>query len=160
MMRDLIDALGITDRQSAAEWRTSSTLTVDAIGAINAMFCRGRFVVPGAVRQDDCFFQTVQQLDKGDYPLNGDGLTRIMRPGPPADFADRTCRPRDARRNPVGPPLEASIRPRIAAPTATVIRSMRTTALMVTTTRVLSKAARSRGRWARSSTSRAGSIRR
>jgi hypothetical protein len=75
---------------------------------------QGPFRRAGRRAQGRLFFQTVQQPDKGDDPLNGDGLTRIMRPGPPADFADRTCRPRDARGNPVGPPLEASIRPRIA----------------------------------------------
>ena len=85
-----------------------------ALGSINAKFFQGRFVVLGAVRKDDYFFQTVQQLDKGDYPLNWDGLTRIMRSGPPQDFASLTYRQRDAGGNPVGPPLEAAIRPRIA----------------------------------------------
>jgi outer membrane receptor protein involved in Fe transport len=85
-----------------------------ALGSINAKFFQGRFVVLGAVRKDNYFFQTVQQLDKGDYPLNWDGLTRIMRSGPPKDFESLTYRQRDAGGNPVGPPLEAAIRPRIA----------------------------------------------
>ena len=84
------------------------------LGSINAKFFKGRLVVLGAVRRDSYFFQTVQQLDKGDYPLNWDGLTRIMRAGPPADFAKLTYRQRDAKGNPIGDLLEAAIRPRIA----------------------------------------------
>ncbi len=85
-----------------------------ALGSINAKFFKGRWVVLGAVRRDSYFFQTNQQIDKGDYPLNWDGLTRIMRPGPPADLNTLTFRQRDARGNPIGEPLEAAIRPRIA----------------------------------------------
>lgn len=84
------------------------------LGSVNAKFFKNRWVVLGAVRKDSYFFQTVQQIDKGDYPLNWDGLTRIMRPGPPADFNTLTYRQRDARGNPIGDPLEAAIRPRIA----------------------------------------------
>ena len=85
-----------------------------ALGSINAKFFKGRLVVLGAVRKDSYFFQTNQQIDKGDYPLNWDGLTRIMRPLPPADFSTLTYRQRDARGNPIGDPMEAAIRPRLA----------------------------------------------
>ena len=84
------------------------------LASLNAKFFKNRFVVLGAVRKDSYFFQTVQQLDKGDYPLNWDGLTRIMRTSAPADFNTLTYRQRDARGNPIGEPLEAAIRPRIA----------------------------------------------
>jgi outer membrane receptor protein involved in Fe transport len=84
------------------------------LGSINAKFLKGRLVVLGAVRKDSYHFQTTQQLDKGDYPLNWDGLTRIMRPSAPADFNALTYRQRDARGTPIGEPMEAAIRPRLA----------------------------------------------
>ncbi|WP_414660201.1 TonB-dependent receptor plug domain-containing protein [Horticoccus sp. 23ND18S-11] len=84
------------------------------LGSINAKFFKNRLVVLGAVRYDSYFFRTVQQIDKGDYPLDWDGVTRIMRPSAPADFASLTYRQRDARGNPIGEPQEAAIRPRLA----------------------------------------------
>jgi hypothetical protein len=85
-----------------------------ALGSVNAKFFKNHLVVLGAVRQDAFNFRTRQQLDKGDYPLDWDGLTRILRPAPPADYATLTYRQRDAAGNPVGAPQEAAIRPRIA----------------------------------------------
>lgn len=85
-----------------------------ALASVNAKFFKNRLIVLGAVRKDSYFFRTVQQIDKGDYPLNWDGLTRIMRPAPPADYATLTYRTRDARGNPIGEPQEAAIRPRLA----------------------------------------------
>ncbi len=84
------------------------------LGSLNAKFFQNRLIVLGAVRYDSYYFRTRQQIDKGDYPLNWDGVSRILRPGPPSDYATLTYRQRDASGNPVGEPLEAAIRPRIA----------------------------------------------
>ena len=84
------------------------------LGSVNAKFFRGRLVILGAARYDSYFFRTLQQIDKGDYPLDWDGVTRIMRPAAPADYATLTFRQRDARGNPIGEAQEAAIRPRIA----------------------------------------------
>jgi hypothetical protein len=84
------------------------------LGSVNAKFFKNRLIVLGAVRKDAYFFRTVQQIDKGDYPLNWDGFTRIMRPGAPVDYATLAYRTRDAAGNPIGAPQEAAIRPRIA----------------------------------------------
>ncbi|MEO6246698.1 MAG: TonB-dependent receptor plug domain-containing protein [Opitutaceae bacterium] len=84
------------------------------LGSVNAKFFKDRLIVLGAVRKDSYFFRTVQQIDKGDYPLNWDGLTRIMRPSAPADFESLSYRARDASGNPIGPAQEAAIRPRLA----------------------------------------------
>lgn len=84
------------------------------LASLNAKFFKNRLVVLGAVRYDSYSFRTVQQIDKGDYPLDWDGFTRIMRARAPADYATLTYRARDARGNPIGPEQEAAIRPRIA----------------------------------------------
>jgi len=84
------------------------------LGSLTAKFFRNRLVILGAARYDSYDFRTRQQIDKGDYPLNWDGVTRILRPAPPADYATLTFRQRDANGNPIGPAQEAAIRPRIA----------------------------------------------
>lgn len=84
------------------------------LGSLNAKFFKNRWVVLGALRYDSYNFRTRQQIDKGDYPLDWDGVTRILRPSAPADYSNLTYRQRDAAGNPVGPALEAAIRPRIA----------------------------------------------
>ncbi len=84
------------------------------LGSVNAKFFKNRLIILGAVRKDSYLFRTVQQIDKGDYPLNWDGLTRIMRPSPPPDYATLTYRTRDAAGKPIGTPQEAAIRPRLA----------------------------------------------
>ena len=84
------------------------------LGSLTAKFFKNRLVVLGAVRYDSYDFQTKQQIDKGDYPLNWDGVTRILRPAPPSDYATLTFRQRDASGNPIGPAQEAAIRPRLA----------------------------------------------
>ncbi len=84
------------------------------LGSLNAKFFKNRLVVLGALRYDSYNFRTRQQIDKGDYPLDWDGVTRILRPSAPADYSSLTYRQRDAAGNPVGPALEAAIRPRIA----------------------------------------------
>ena len=84
------------------------------LGSLNAKFFKNRLVVLGAVRYDSFFFRTLQQLDKGDYPLDWDGVHRIMRPAAPPDYANLTFRQRDASGNPIGVAQEAAIRPRIA----------------------------------------------
>jgi outer membrane receptor protein involved in Fe transport len=84
------------------------------LGSVNAKFFKNRLIVLGAVRYDSFNFRTRQQIDKGDYPLNWDGNSRTLRPSAPADYASLTYRERDAAGNPIGPALEADIRPRIA----------------------------------------------
>lgn len=84
------------------------------LGSVNAKFFKNRLIVLGAVRYDSFNFRTRQQIDKGDYPLNWDGNSRTLRPSAPADYASLTYRERDAAGNPIGPVLEADIRPRIA----------------------------------------------
>lgn len=84
------------------------------LGSVTAKLFRHRLVLLGASRIDSYNFRTQQQLDKGDYPLNWDGVTRIMRPSAPADYASLTFRQRDASGNPIGPAQEAAIRPRLA----------------------------------------------
>ena len=84
------------------------------LGSLNAKFFKNRLIVLGALRYDSFKFQTRQQIDKGDYPLNWDGDSRTLRSAPPADYKGLTYRERDASGNPVGPALEAAIRPRIA----------------------------------------------
>lgn len=86
-----------------------------ALASVNAKFLKGRWVVLGAVRRDTYNFQTRQQINQGDYPLDWNGLHRILRPAAPADYATLTYTPRDAAGRPVGPEQEAAIRPR--APT-------------------------------------------
>lgn len=84
------------------------------LGSINAKFFKNRLVVLGAVRYDSFFFRTRQQIDKGDYPLDWDGISRVLRPAAPADYSSLTYHARDTGGNPVGPALEAAIRPRLA----------------------------------------------
>lgn len=84
------------------------------LGSLNAKFFKNRWVVLGALRYDSYNFRTRQQIDKGDYPLDWDGVTRILRPSAPADYSSLTYRQRDTAGNPVGPALEAAIRPRLA----------------------------------------------
>lgn len=83
------------------------------LASLNAKFFRNRLVVLGAVRYDSYFFRTQQQRDKGDYPLDWDGVTRLLRPEAPADYHRLTFRRRDAAGNPIGPEEEAAIRPRV-----------------------------------------------
>lgn len=84
------------------------------LGSMNAKFFKNRLVVLGALRYDSYNFRTRQQIDKGDYPLDWDGITRILRPSAPADYSTLTYRERTAAGAQVGPELEAAIRPRIA----------------------------------------------
>ncbi len=84
------------------------------LGSLTAKFFKNRLIVLGAIRYDSYDFNTRQQIDKGDYPLNWDGVTRILRPAPPSDYATLTFRQRDSAGNPIGPPQEAAIRPRLA----------------------------------------------
>lgn len=82
--------------------------------SINAKLFKDRLILLGAVRYDSYLFDTQQQLDKGDYPRDWDGVTRIMRPAAPADYATLTYRPIDPN---TGQPLDvrdAAIRPRDA----------------------------------------------
>jgi outer membrane receptor protein involved in Fe transport len=86
-----------------------------ALASLNAKFFKGRWVVLGAVRKDSYFFKTQQQISQGDYPLDWDAKSRILRPPAPADFNSLMYTPMDAQGRVVGPTQEAAIRPR--APT-------------------------------------------
>ncbi|MGH7959165.1 MAG: TonB-dependent receptor domain-containing protein, partial [Opitutaceae bacterium] len=83
-----------------------------ALASVNAKFLKDRLVVLGAVRRDTYKFVVEQQLDKGDYPLDWDGLNRILRPSAPADYDTLTYQPLTASGAPDGPKIPARIRPR------------------------------------------------
>ena len=83
-----------------------------ALASLNAKFFKGRWIVLGAVRKDDYFFQSRQQIHQGDYPSDWDAQHRILRSGAPADYAALTFTPRDLNGNATGPVQEAAIRPR------------------------------------------------
>ncbi|MGH7946005.1 MAG: TonB-dependent receptor plug domain-containing protein, partial [Opitutaceae bacterium] len=82
------------------------------LASVNAKFLKDRLVVLGAVRRDTYKFVVEQQLDKGDYPVDWDGLNRILRPSAPADYDTLTYQPLTASGAPDGPKLPARIRPR------------------------------------------------
>jgi outer membrane receptor protein involved in Fe transport len=84
------------------------------LGSINAKFFKNRLIVLGALRYDSFNFQTRQQIDKGDYPLDWSGGYRLLRPAATPDYSKLTYRQRDSAGNPIGPALEAAIRPRLA----------------------------------------------
>ena len=85
------------------------------LGSMNAKFFKNRLVVLGAVRYDDYYFLSRQQIDKGDYPRDWSGQQRILRPDAPDDFDTLTFTPKDASGRVIGEPQEAAIRPRNAA---------------------------------------------
>lgn len=82
------------------------------LASLNAKLLKGRWIVLGAVRKDDYFFQSRQQIHQGDYPSDWDAQSRILRPAAPADYATLTFVPRDAAGRATGPEQEAAIRPR------------------------------------------------
>lgn len=84
-----------------------------AIAALNAKYFKDRFVLLGAVRMDD--FRTInrQQIQGGDYSATAwDGVTPIMRPDAPSDWADLKFTPKDANGVVNGPVQAADLRPR------------------------------------------------
>lgn len=85
-----------------------------ALASLNAKFFKGRWVVLGAVRKDDYFFKSEQQIHQGDYPSDWNAQYRILRPGAPDDYASLTFTPRDINGVVTGPVQEAAIRPRNA----------------------------------------------
>lgn len=84
-----------------------------AIAALNAKYFKERLVLLGAVRMDD--FRTInrQQVPGGDYnAATWDGVTPIMRPDAPADWASLSYAPKDANGVVNGPVQAADLRPR------------------------------------------------
>jgi hypothetical protein len=86
-----------------------------ALGSVNAKFWENRLVVLGALRYDEYYFLSRQQIDKGDYPRDWSGQHRILRPDAPEDFHTLRFTPKDAQGRVLGAPQEAAIRPRNAA---------------------------------------------
>lgn len=86
-----------------------------ALASMNAKFLKDRLVVLGAVRYDRFTFDTKFTKNRGDYPRNWDGVTRILRPDVPADYFDLTFQPTNTDGTPSGPVRQADVRPRIAA---------------------------------------------
>ncbi|MFM9090491.1 MAG: TonB-dependent siderophore receptor, partial [Verrucomicrobiota bacterium] len=80
--------------------------------ALNAKFWRDRLVVLGAVRRDQYYTASRQQVRQGDYPRDWDPATPLLRPGAPADWATLTYIPKDAQGRPTGPAQPATARPR------------------------------------------------
>lgn len=86
------------------------------LGAANAKFFKGRLAVLGALRYDEYNFLNVQQINRGDYPLDWDGQKRILKSrSAPADYKKLTFIPKDASGRPTGPLQEADIRLRDSA---------------------------------------------
>jgi outer membrane receptor protein involved in Fe transport len=86
-----------------------------ALASANAKLFKDRLVLLGAVRKDYYDFRVSRTLDRGDYPRDWDGVTRIHRPDAPADYATLTYQPRNANGTPSGPVREAINRPRVGA---------------------------------------------
>ena len=82
------------------------------LASINAKLFQDRLILLGAVRRDTYFFRSVQQLDKGDYPLDWNATNTLYRPAAPAEYYKLTFRQRDASGTQIGPEQEAAIRPR------------------------------------------------
>lgn len=80
--------------------------------ALNAKFWRDRLVVLGAVRRDQYYTASRQQVRQGDYPRDWDPATPLLRPGAPADWATLNYIPKDAQGRPTGPAQPATARPR------------------------------------------------
>ncbi len=85
------------------------------LASLNAKFFKDRLVVLGAVRRDAYKFGARFTKNRGDYPLDWDGQTRIFRPEAPADYLDLTYQPLTAAGVPNGPISPAITRPRISA---------------------------------------------
>ncbi|MGH7959469.1 MAG: hypothetical protein ACREH8_21015, partial [Opitutaceae bacterium] len=85
-----------------------------ALVSLNARFFKDRLVVLGAVRRDTYKFATLNSKNRGDYPLDWDGLSPVFRPDAPADYNSLTFQPRNAAGVPQGPVEVAIARPRVA----------------------------------------------
>ena len=84
------------------------------LGATNAKFFSGRWIVLAALRMDQSKQKVRYTKQLGDYPTNWDGQTIIFRPDAPADWSTLTYTPTNATTLlPTGPAVAASIRPRI-----------------------------------------------
>jgi outer membrane receptor protein involved in Fe transport len=117
---------GVTDTQIQPRWVIDNsrydTETINdakykyALTALNAKFLRDRLVLLGAVRRDQFYSASQQQVRRGDYPENFDPTTALFRPSAPTDWATLTYVPKDTAGRPTGPEQPALTRPR--APSA------------------------------------------
>jgi hypothetical protein len=83
-----------------------------ALVALNAKVWHDRLVLLGAVRRDQFYTASQQQVRNGDYPRDADPATPLFRPSAPADWAALTYIPKDAQGRPTGPAQPATARPR------------------------------------------------
>ncbi len=81
--------------------------------SLTARFFKDRLVVLGAVRRDTYKFSSRNSKNRGDYPLDWDGLTPHFRPDAPADYFDLTFQPKNAAGVPNAPVQTAISRPRL-----------------------------------------------
>ncbi|MBL9212292.1 MAG: TonB-dependent receptor plug domain-containing protein [Opitutaceae bacterium] len=113
---------GVTNTQIQPRWvidnsRYDTETINDAnykygLVALNAKFWRDRLVVLGAVRRDQYFTASQQQVRQGDYPTDWDPAQPLFRPAAPSDWATLTYVPKDAQGRPTGPAQPATARPR------------------------------------------------
>lgn len=85
------------------------------VAALNAKLLQDRLVILGGLRRDAYVNRVLRTIHSGDYPLDWDGVTRIMRPDAPADWASLSYTPLNANGTPSGSARPAANRPRISA---------------------------------------------
>ena len=113
---------GVTNTQIQPRWvidnsRYDTETVNDAnykygLVALNAKFWRDRLVVLGAIRRDQYFTSSQQQVRQGDYPTDWDPARPLFRPAAPSDWATLTYVPKDAQGRATGPAQPATARPR------------------------------------------------
>lgn len=113
---------GVTNTQVQPRWvidnsRFDTETINDAkykygLVALNAKFWKDRLVVLGAVRRDNYFTASQQQVRQGDYPADADPTSPLFRPSAPGDWATLTYIPKDAQGRATGPEQPATARPR------------------------------------------------
>jgi len=85
------------------------------VAAMNAKLLKDRLVLLGGLRRDAYVNKVMRTIRSGDYPRDWDGVTRIMRPDAPADWATLSYTPLNPNGTPSGSPRPAANRPRLAA---------------------------------------------
>jgi outer membrane receptor protein involved in Fe transport len=83
------------------------------LASVQAKYWKNRLVVTGATRFDKSSSLVIQQASGGDYsPTDWDGVTPLLKPNAPADYATLTYIPKDASGKPLGAAKPAETRPR------------------------------------------------
>ncbi len=84
------------------------------IAAMTAKYWHEKIVILGAIRADNFYNYTRQQIAAGDYPLDWDGRTPYFKGQPPADYATLTYVKKDATGKAISAAQPADTRPRDA----------------------------------------------